>query len=94
MAEVEPQLPVSISEMPFTFVATKEELDEMMKELRTVKEIGVDLEHHAYRTFLGLTCTVQISTRSTDYVIDALTLREELEILNEVFTKPNVMKVS
>lgn len=41
----------------------------------------------------GFTCLLQISTRQKDYIIDTLALREELHVLNEVFTNPNVVKV-
>lgn len=36
---------------------------------------------------------MQISTRQKDYIIDTLALREELHILNEVFTDPKIVKV-
>lgn len=36
---------------------------------------------------------MQISTRTKDYIIDTLSLREELHILNEVFTKPSIVKI-
>lgn len=36
---------------------------------------------------------MQISTREKDYIIDTLTLREDLHILNEVFTNPDVVKI-
>lgn len=36
---------------------------------------------------------MQISTRTADYVLDALVLREKLELLNTVFTDPNILKV-
>lgn len=36
---------------------------------------------------------MQISTRDTDYLIDTLSLRSELHILNEIFTDPKVLKV-
>lgn len=37
---------------------------------------------------------MQISTRETDYIIDTLALRNKLFVLNEIFTNPNVVKVS
>jgi hypothetical protein len=37
---------------------------------------------------------MQISTRDTDYIIDTLLLRDKLYCLNEVFTKPSIVKVS
>lgn len=51
-------------------------------------------QHHSYRSFLGLTCLMQISTRDQDYIIDTLELRSELYLLNEVFTDPAIVKVT
>lgn len=36
---------------------------------------------------------MQISTRQEDFVIDTLALRDELEVLNEVFADPAIVKV-
>jgi exosome complex exonuclease RRP6 len=36
---------------------------------------------------------MQISTREEDWIIDTLALREELEVLNEVFTDSKIIKV-
>ena len=36
---------------------------------------------------------MQISTRDIDFIVDTLCLREDLHILNEVFTDPNILKV-
>lgn len=51
-------------------------------------------QHHSYRSFLGLTCLMQISTRTEDFIIDALELRSEMYILNESLTNPAIVKVS
>lgn len=37
---------------------------------------------------------MQVSTRKNDYIIDTLALRQEMAALNEVFTDPNIVKVS
>ena len=66
----------------------------MVAKLEAAQEIAVDLEHHSYRSYLGFLCLMQISTREEDFVVDTLILREELEDLNEVFTNPNIVKVS
>lgn len=66
----------------------------MLGKLRQVKEIAVDLEHHRHRSFNGFVCLMQISTRREDFIVDTLILREELEELNEVFTNPDVIKVT
>lgn len=51
------------------------------------------LQAHSYRTFQGITCLMQISTRSEDFIVDTLKLRSELVMLNEVFTDPKIVKV-
>lgn len=51
-------------------------------------------QHHSYRSFLGLTCLMQISTRTEDFIIDTLELRSDMNILNETFTDPAIVKVS
>lgn len=93
MMEKVPQVTSDINEASYSYVDTLAKLQEMLSELRTVKEIAVDLEHHSYRTFLGITCLMQISTRRSDYIIDTIALRDELHILNEVFTNPKIVKV-
>jgi exosome complex exonuclease RRP6 len=66
----------------------------MLSELKSAKEIAVDLEHHDYRTYTGIVCLMQISTRDKDWVVDTLMpWRENLQILNEVFTDPSIIKV-
>ncbi|ORX71878.1 hypothetical protein DL89DRAFT_282071 [Linderina pennispora] len=83
----EAQEPRSWDETPFVFVDTPQQLVEMVEHLKTAGEIAIDLEHHSYRSFQG------ISSRSRDYVVDAIALRSELQILNEVTTDPTKVKV-
>ncbi|GLV41632.1 Rrp6 [Carabus blaptoides fortunei] len=85
--------PKPLAETPLREVTTVEELDAMVEDLRKYQEIAVDLEHHSYRTFMGITCLMQISTSDTDYIIDTLALRDKLHVLNEVFTKSSIVKV-
>lgn len=75
------------------WVDTTDELHKMVIELKKVNEIAVDLEHHDYRSYYGLVCLMQISTRKQDWLIDTLALREDLQVLNVVFTDPQVTKV-
>ncbi|KAF8569341.1 hypothetical protein P879_05045 [Paragonimus westermani] len=77
----------------YQFVDTLDQLDAALKEISLHKEVAVDLEHHSHRTYLGITCLVQLSTRDGDYIIDALALRDHLYKLNEIFTNPRVTKV-
>ncbi|CAI6760577.1 ALI_HP2_G0048290.mRNA.1.CDS.1 [Saccharomyces cerevisiae] len=75
------------------WVDTSTELESMLEDLKNTKEIAVDLEHHDYRSYYGIVCLMQISTRERDYLVDTLKLRENLHILNEVFTNPSIVKV-
>ncbi|CAB4255560.1 similar to Saccharomyces cerevisiae YOR001W RRP6 Nuclear exosome exonuclease component [Maudiozyma barnettii] len=75
------------------WVDNVETLQQMISELKHFKELAVDLEHHDYRSYYGIVCLMQISTREKDYLVDTLSLREELHILNEIFTDPQVTKV-
>jgi exosome complex exonuclease RRP6 len=38
-------------------------LEELIQTLKTEREIAIDLEHHQFRTYQGITCLIQISTR-------------------------------
>jgi len=80
-------------ETSLTIIDEPEQLNDLLQKLKIVKEFAVDLEHHSYRSFLGFTCLMQISTRQEDFLIDTLSLRDDLQILNEVFTDPNILKV-
>lgn len=89
----QPIKPKSLEDTPLIVIEKPEDLKILLADLMNYNEIAIDLEHHSYRTYQGITCLLQISTRDTDYLIDTLTLRSELHILNEIFTKPTVLKV-
>nr|XP_023014126.1 exosome component 10 [Leptinotarsa decemlineata] len=88
-----PAVPLPLEKTPLIEVTQPEQVNELVETLRNCKEFAVDLEHHSYRTFMGITCLMQISTRDTDYIIDTLALRDKLHVLNEVFTKPTIVKI-
>lgn len=77
----------------YTFVDTLDSLKHLVDHLDKVDEIAVDLEHHSYRSFLGFTCLIQISTRTHDFIVDAIALREHLQRLNAAFADPSKLKV-
>nr|XP_018902827.1 PREDICTED: exosome component 10 [Bemisia tabaci] len=93
ISRVTPKKPPPLEKTPFVFVDNEDKLNIMAKYLNSQKEIAIDLEHHNYRSFQGFTCLMQISTRTQDYVIDAIELRDKLHILNESFTNPKIVKV-
>lgn len=93
LEEKEPEMHTTLEECPYTWVDTPVLLEEMMSKLRLVKEIAVDLSHHKYRSFQGITCVVEISTRQEDFLVDAIALKNDLKVLNEVFTDAEILKV-
>lgn len=89
----EPIKPTDINTSPIILIETLEQLQEMCQIIEQQKEIAVDVEHHSYRSYQGITCLLQISTREQDFVIDAIKLRGELYRLNNSFTNPSIVKV-
>ncbi|KAF5360491.1 hypothetical protein D9756_004521 [Leucocoprinus leucothites] len=92
-APASPMPPLSLSETPFTWISTPDALQSMLEKLRVAKEIAVDLEHHSYRSYAGFLCLMQISTRDEDFIVDVISLRDDMEVLNEVLTDPRIVKV-
>lgn len=90
----EPLLYTPPTENEAIFVDTKEGVEKMMSELRNAPEIAIDLEHHDTHSYVGIVCLMQISTRRKDWIVDTLVpWREDLQILNEVFADPKILKV-
>ena len=75
-------------------VDTGEALQSMLAELKKAKEIAIDIEHHDMHSYVGIVCLMQISTRQKDWIVDTTRpWREELQILNQVFADPSILKV-
>eukprot|EP01103_Thecamoeba_quadrilineata_P014932 TRINITY_DN4571_c0_g1_i1.p1 TRINITY_DN4571_c0_g1~~TRINITY_DN4571_c0_g1_i1.p1 ORF type:complete len:850 (-),score=160.48 TRINITY_DN4571_c0_g1_i1:118-2667(-) len=83
----------SLDETRLTWIDTPEDLHSLANILNKETEFAVDLENHNYRSFQGFVCLMQISTRSEDYIIDTLKLREYMNVLNQSFTNPAITKV-
>ncbi|CAF0798614.1 unnamed protein product [Rotaria sp. Silwood1] len=93
LKEVKVQVPKSLDETKYLFVDTPDKLKTMIDHIEIQSELAIDLEHHSYRSYQGFTCLMQISSRTEDFLIDTITLRDELNILNNIFTNPNIVKV-
>ncbi|XP_033763872.1 exosome component 10-like [Pecten maximus] len=85
--------PRPVDDTPLTMVTKVPQLVALCDKLKSCQAVAVDLEHHSYRTFQGITCLMQISTRDEDFIIDTIELRSDLHLLNSVFTDPNIVKV-
>ncbi|KAE9619820.1 hypothetical protein Lal_00040436 [Lupinus albus] len=91
---VVPVKPPQLESTPFMFVEDVKSLKELADKLRSADEFAVDLEHNQYRSFQGLTCLMQISTRTEDFVVDTLKLRVHVgPYLRDVFKDPAKRKV-
>ncbi|KAK1753090.1 ribonuclease H-like domain-containing protein [Echria macrotheca] len=89
-----PQKYLPLDSATATWVDTWEGVLEMLDELKKATEIAIDLEHHDFRTYAGLLSLMQISTRDKDWIVDTLVpWRHKLEVLNEVFADPGIVKV-
>lgn len=93
LSKPEPQMYKPVAETKCSYIDELEDLVALNEKLCKLSEFAVDLEHHSYRSFLGLTSLMQISTRDEDFIIDTLELRSEMYILNEAFTDPAIVKV-
>ncbi|XP_042457875.1 protein RRP6-like 1 [Zingiber officinale] len=90
----EPIQPLPLEGTPFKLVEGVNDLKMVAAKLQGVDEFAVDLEHNQYRSFQGLTCLMQISTRAEDFVIDTLKLRIHIgPHLREVFKDPSKRKI-
>ncbi|KAL9267335.1 RRP6-like 2-like protein [Drosera capensis] len=90
----EPVKPLPIESTPFKLIEEVKDLKQLAIKLHSVNEFAVDLEHNQYRSFQGLTCLMQISTRTEDFIIDTLKLRVHVgPYLREVFKDPSKRKV-
>lgn len=86
-----PSLPWSTTEP--IWVDDVEKLNKMIEDISDAPELAIDLEHHNYRSYLGITCLMQLSDRNNDYIIDTIALRDSLYPLNKIFTDPNIVKI-
>ena len=83
-----------LSNTPFVFVNTIEMLATTVSELSSTTEFAVDLEMNNTRSYNGMTCLIQLSSRDKDYIIDVLALWDHIHThLSNLFSNPNIIKV-
>ncbi|KAL8132205.1 hypothetical protein AgCh_007918 [Apium graveolens] len=94
VSTAEPVKPLPVDFTTYTLVESVDDLKELAAKLRCADEFAVDLEHNQYRSYQGLTCLMQISTRTEDFVVDTLKLRIHIgPHLRELFKDPSKKKV-
>ena len=55
--------------------------------------MAIDTEAHRYRSYLGITSLVQLSSPDKDWIVDPYPMWSEMTMLNEVFADPKIVKV-
>ncbi|KAJ9541096.1 hypothetical protein OSB04_027602, partial [Centaurea solstitialis] len=94
VSNVEPVKPPPVETTLFKLVQEVNDLKELAAKLRDANEFAVNLEHTEYRSYLGLTCLMQVSTRTEDFIVDTLKLRHHICVnLVGVFKDPTKRKV-
>lgn len=56
------QFPERIEDAIVKWVETPEQLQDVVDKLRSTKRVALDLEHNSQRSYLGVTCLLQLST--------------------------------
>ena len=88
------RFPGGLADVPFSYVETEAQLGSMVAHLEAAREIAVDLENHAYHSFQGFSCLMQVSTRERDYVVDTIALKGQIgPALAGVFADDSKVKV-
>lgn len=62
-----------------TEINDKKTFNQMMNHLIGQPVIAVDLEHHDANSYSGITCLIQISTITHNFLIDPFQLNEEIK---------------
>ncbi|GER53229.1 polynucleotidyl transferase [Striga asiatica] len=75
------------------WVETESQLKELVEVLSNERVFAVDTEQHSFRSFLGFTALVQISTMRDDYLVDTIALHDVMQLLRPVFADPGICKV-
>ncbi|XVF52284.1 hypothetical protein PTKIN_Ptkin05aG0006800 [Pterospermum kingtungense] len=94
IACVVPVKPSLIEFSAFKLVKEDKDLEDLTTKLQSVNEFAVHLEHNQCGSSQGLTCLMQISTRTEDFIVDTLKLQTHVgPYLREVFKDPTKKKV-
>ena len=88
---IEPVKPLEETEL--MYITTEAQLEIMISEIEKAGEVAIDLEHNDFLSYRGITCLVQLSTRTKDYLVDPFAVFKHIHLLNKVTTNPNISKV-
>lgn len=63
-AYVNPVMPLGAAARPFEYVDTVEGLRDAAEDIENCSELAIDLEHHSFRSYQGITCLIQVYEHS------------------------------
>lgn len=78
--------------MPYEYVCTVPQLERMVEELSKESEVAVDVEH-SNKSYEGMTCLLQFSSRSKDYIVDVFPIWKEVPLLKKIMENESIIKV-
>lgn len=91
---VQPQHQFDINSSHFKEIKNEQQLVAMCEHLRKVKSFSVDLEFHSQHSYWGYLPLLQVSTTTTDYVIDLLALYNQVSThLKPIFEDSATLKL-
>jgi exosome complex exonuclease RRP6 len=82
-----------VNDTPLVYVDDLKAFEAMLREIEKETEVAIDLEHNDFRSYRGITCLMQLSTRKKDYIVDPFPLFDHIESLNLITANPNIRKV-
>eukprot|EP00494_Astrolonche_serrata_P033751 UN34020 len=82
-----------MDQVDYIWIDSPSQVGGLVDILEQESEIAIDLEHHSHRSYLGFTCLLQIGTRTKDFLVDTIELRNHLQPLNKVFANEKIVKV-
>jgi len=78
---------------PPRWITRSDQIRRMAADLNSHPIVSVDTESNSLYVYQEQVCLLQFSTGETDYLVDPLILRDELECLGEIFADPTIEKV-
>lgn len=82
-----------LEDTELVYITTRIQLDTMISDIEEAGEVAIDLEHNDFHSYRGITCLVQLSTRTKDYLVDPFEVFKHLHLLNRITTNPSIIKV-
>ncbi len=83
---------LDVSLRPYRLISTPADWNECLKHLQSASQLAIDLEANSMHAYREQVCLIQISTESSDYIIDPL-IDADWEPLGEIIENPDVEKV-